>query len=55
MVVRATFLRFKEDQPLTPTNSYGLSKEAIERLSLRLGKTYGLPSTLLRTSVLGRP
>jgi dTDP-L-rhamnose 4-epimerase len=51
----ATFLRFKEDQPLTPTNSYGLSKEAIERLSLRLGKTYGLPSTLVRYSIVQGP
>ena len=48
-------LPFKEHQPLTPTNSYGLSKEAIERLSLRLGKTYGIPTTLLRYSIVQGP
>lgn len=51
----ALFTRFKEDQPLTPTNSYGLSKEAIERLSLRLGKTYGIPSTIFRYSIVQGP
>jgi dTDP-L-rhamnose 4-epimerase len=49
------FVPFKEDQPLTPTNSYGLSKEAIERLSLRLGKTYGIPTTILRYSIVQGP
>ena len=52
---RAEFGRFKEDQPLTPTNSYGLSKEAIERLSLRLGKTYGIPTTIFRYSIVQGP
>jgi dTDP-L-rhamnose 4-epimerase len=51
----AQFVPFKEDQPLTPTNSYGLSKEGIERLSLRLGKTYGIPTTLLRYSIVQGP
>jgi dTDP-L-rhamnose 4-epimerase len=51
----ARFSPFKEDQPLTPTNSYGLSKEAIERLSLRLGKTYGIPTTLVRYSIVQGP
>lgn len=51
----ARFSPFKEDQPLTPTNSYGLSKEAIERLSLRLGHTYGIPSTLVRYSIVQGP
>jgi dTDP-L-rhamnose 4-epimerase len=51
----ATFSPFREDQPLTPTNSYGLSKESIERLSLRLGKTYGIPSTLVRYSIVQGP
>lgn len=51
----ARFMRFKEDQPLTPTNSYGLSKEAIERLSLRLGKTYGIPTTIFRYSIVQGP
>jgi dTDP-L-rhamnose 4-epimerase len=52
---QARFAPFKEDQPLTPTNSYGLSKEAIERLSLRLGKTYGIPTTILRYSIVQGP
>jgi dTDP-L-rhamnose 4-epimerase len=51
----AEFTRFREDQPLTPTNSYGLSKEAIERLSLRLGKTYGIPTTIFRYSIVQGP
>jgi dTDP-L-rhamnose 4-epimerase len=51
----ADFSPFREDQPLTPTNSYGLSKEAIERLSLRLGKTYNIPSTLVRYSIVQGP
>jgi dTDP-L-rhamnose 4-epimerase len=51
----ATFSPFTEDQPLTPTNSYGLSKESIERLALRLGKTYRLPTTLLRYSIVQGP
>ena len=51
----AEFTRFKEGQPLTPTNSYGLSKEAIERLSLRLGKTYGIPTTIFRYSIVQGP
>jgi dTDP-L-rhamnose 4-epimerase len=52
---RAEFRRFREDQPLTPTNSYGLSKEAIERLALRLGKTYGIPTTIFRYSIVQGP
>lgn len=48
----AKFFPFAEDQPLAPTNSYGLSKEALERLALRLGKTYGIPSTIFRYSVV---
>jgi dTDP-L-rhamnose 4-epimerase len=51
----ATFSPFKEDQPLTPTNSYGLSKEAIERLALRLGRTYRIPSTIVRYSIVQGP
>lgn len=51
----AKFHPFREDQQLTPTNSYGLSKEAIERLALRLGKTYGVPTTLLRYSIVQGP
>lgn len=51
----AKFLTFKEAQTLTPTNSYGLSKEAAERLSLRLGKTYNIPTTILRYSITQGP
>jgi dTDP-L-rhamnose 4-epimerase len=51
----AKFYPFREDQPLTPTNSYGLSKEALERLSLRFGKTYGIPSTVFRYSIVQGP
>ncbi len=51
----AKFFPFEENQPLTPTNSYGLSKEAIERLSLRFGKTYGIPTTILRYSIVQGP
>jgi dTDP-L-rhamnose 4-epimerase len=49
---KAKFYPFREDQPLTPTNSYGLSKEALERLGLRLGKTYDIPTTVLRYSII---
>ncbi len=48
----AKFIPFKEDQQLTPTNSYGLSKEAAEKISLRLGQTYGVPATCLRYSIV---
>lgn len=51
----AKFFPFKENQQLTPTNSYGLSKEAIERLALRFGKTYGIPTTLVRYSIVQGP
>lgn len=48
----AEFFPFVEDQPLTPTNSYGLSKQALENLALRFGKTYGIPTTILRYSIV---
>ncbi|MBI4085873.1 MAG: NAD-dependent epimerase/dehydratase family protein [Candidatus Liptonbacteria bacterium] len=51
----AKFFPFREEQPLVPTNSYGLSKEALERLAFRLGKTYGIPTTALRYSVVQGP
>ena len=51
----AKFFPFRENQQLTPTNSYGLSKEAIERLALRFGKTYGIPTTLFRYSIVQGP
>ncbi|MEK7093765.1 MAG: NAD-dependent epimerase/dehydratase family protein [Patescibacteria group bacterium] len=51
----ATFIPFREDQQVTPTNSYGLSKEALERLALRFGKTYNIPTTILRYSIVQGP
>jgi len=51
----AKFHPFKEAQALTPTNAYGLSKEAIERLALRFGKTYGIPSAIVRYSIVQGP
>ncbi|MEK7138451.1 MAG: NAD-dependent epimerase/dehydratase family protein [Patescibacteria group bacterium] len=51
----AKFLPFQEDQKLTPTNSYGLSKQALENLSLRFGKTYNIPTTILRYSIVQGP
>lgn len=48
----ARFMPFREDQPLHPTNSYGLSKQALEQIGLRLGKTYGIPTTVLRYSIV---
>lgn len=48
----AQFTSFKESQRVTPTNSYGLSKYALENLALRLGKTYGIPTTILRYSIV---
>lgn len=49
---RAEFIPFREDQQVTPTNSYGLSKLAIENLAIRLGKTYGIPTTCFRYSIV---
>ena len=51
----AKFLPFQENQKLTPTNAYGLSKEAAENLSLRLGKSYNIPTTILRYSIVQGP
>lgn len=51
----ARFSPFREGQPLTPTNSYGLSKQALESLGLRLGKTYGIPTVALRYSIVQGP
>ncbi|MCR4328855.1 MAG: NAD-dependent epimerase/dehydratase family protein [Patescibacteria group bacterium] len=48
----AHFASFREDQQLTPINSYGLSKESLERLGMRLGKTYGVPTVALRYSIV---
>lgn len=51
----AKFLPFKEEQKLNPTNAYGLSKQALENLSLKFGKTYGVPTTILRYSIVQGP
>lgn len=48
----AKFFTFNENQPLTPTNAYGLSKSALENLALRFGKTYGIPTAILRYSIV---
>lgn len=48
----ARSLSFKEDQPVNPTNSYGLSKIALENLAFRLGKTYNIPTVILRYSIV---
>lgn len=48
----AKFLPFKENQLLNPTNSYGLSKMALENLALKLGKTYNIPTVILRYSIV---
>lgn len=52
---RGTFHAFREDQQVTPTNSYGLSKHALEEAALRLGKTYGIPTTVFRYSIVQGP
>ncbi len=46
------FIPFKEDQKLNPTNCYGISKIAGEQITLKLGKTYGIPSTVVRYSIV---
>ena len=51
----AQFIPFQEDQKVTPTNSYGLSKFALEELAMRLGKTYGIPTTAFRYSIVQGP
>lgn len=48
----AKAIPFKEDQGVTPTNSYGLSKKALEDLAFRLGKTYGIPTVAMRYSIV---
>ena len=48
----ARFISFRENQKINPTNSYGLSKMASENLALRLGKTYGIPVSILRYSIV---
>lgn len=46
---------FKEEHKISPTNSYGLSKKALEDLGLRLGKTYDIPTVVLRYSIVQGP
>jgi len=48
----AKFLPFNEGQRVNPTNAYGLSKYAMEGLALRFGKTHGVPTTILRYSIV---
>ncbi len=52
---KAQFIPFHEDQKVNPTNSYGLSKRASENLSLRLGKTYNIPTSIVRYSIVQGP
>ncbi|MCL5018793.1 MAG: NAD-dependent epimerase/dehydratase family protein [Candidatus Pacearchaeota archaeon] len=49
---QAKFTEFNEEQKVNPTNSYGLSKIASEEMLLRLGKTYGIPVSILRYSIV---
>lgn len=48
----AKFVPFRESQNVNPTNSYGLSKIASEKMMLRLGKTYGIPVSIVRYSIV---
>lgn len=48
----AEHVPFSETQEVNPTNSYGLSKLALEQLALRLGKTYNIPTTIMRYSIV---
>ncbi len=43
---------FAETDAPNPTNSYGMSKIAAEEAALRLGRTYGIPATILRYSIV---
>lgn len=45
----------KESDELFPENPYGISKLATEHLSLNLGKKYGIPTVLLRYSIVHGP
>ena len=45
----------KEDQKINPTNSYGLSKVASENMAMRLGRTYNIPVSILRYSIVQGP
>ena len=52
---QARFVPFAEYQELRPTNAYGLSKVALEQLSLRFGKTHAIPTVVVRYSVVQGP
>ena len=52
---KAKFIPFREEQEVNPTNSYGLSKIASENLALRLGRTYNIPTTIVRYSIVQGP
>lgn len=51
----AKYLWLRESQRAIPTNSYGLSKLALENIGLRLGKTHSLPTVVLRYSIVQGP
>lgn len=42
----------KEDDQLFPGNPYGVSKLALEQIAMNLGKKYGIPTTLVRYSIV---
>lgn len=48
----ATSVPFRENQEIFPTNSYGLSKKSLEEIGIVLGKTYGVPTTCVRYSIV---
>lgn len=52
---RAKFIPFTEGQKPNPTNSYGLSKLASENFALTLGKQLGIPTTIVRFSIVQGP
>ncbi len=48
----AEFVPFRENQKPHPTNCYGLSKIASENMIMQLGKTYNIPVSILRYSIV---
>lgn len=48
-------LQWTDECCANPQNAYGMSKMAQERLSLQLGKRYGIPTTCLRYSIVQGP
>lgn len=51
----ATPIPFREDQKVGPINSYGISKYSAEILGMRLGRTFELPTVVLRYSIVQGP